>query len=65
MKLGVQLKLIPMVIISLDKDCGATVVQNVKKNFEDVFQLDDQQNRKNRKKHTPANCIQKLDFRLE
>jgi hypothetical protein len=30
-KLGVQLKLIPMVIISLDKDCGATVVQIVKK----------------------------------
>jgi hypothetical protein len=30
-KLGVQLKLIPTVIISLDKDCGATVVQNVKK----------------------------------
>ena len=30
-KRGVQLKLIPTVIISLDKDCGATVVQIVKK----------------------------------
>ena len=32
-KLGVQLKLIPTVIISLDKDYGANVVQNVRKKF--------------------------------
>ena len=41
-KLGVQLKLILTIIISLDKDYGANVVQNVRKKLKDVFQLDDQ-----------------------
>ena len=41
-KLGVQLKLILMVIISLDKDYGANVVQNVRKKSKNVFQLDHQ-----------------------